>query len=540
MPEKDKLSWLTPKRRKTTGSVKTISHGQMRTVAEQDESQAAELDASLPEPASLSAQRSIQASKEHGRDDNDTAVQLAQMLRLTEMNADSVSRLASRMGNNQHDHGGYFDTSALAVHFGRMTDLLARNIEHMESMAQKQSEHEQRLTAALEDISTKRKEDRIDLAQLSAHLDRVNKTLDRSPTPRKDSVRLAADDSRPSIDFSPLVWRLEQMQHAIEQNNALTAQLLEERSTADAEARYKNQLDLLPISESLEKIYGAVEKQNLHTNALLEILRDDKDDSLQTAKANGETLDRILQAQMETKEAVEHNGGDVDFEPVARHMDAIREVATENTEQIRILVECQKDHNQSKSIGRPESLNLDFSPMTDRLDRVHATLEKSTSHLQTQTPGTGDMKFLMSALASHLSKIQAVTDQNANAIKTVASNQAHPNLAPQVSSSNDRTHEAIRETNDRLQALTKALTERELDAPPVGKVQDKLARHLEETSSQVQDLMAAQRETFDVVRELAMSIRREKRICDHIVTPPPRKVGRKILGYVYDGSEAVR
>lgn len=514
MPENDKLSWLMPKRRKTTGSVKTISHGQMRTVAEQDESQAAELDASLPEPASLSAQRSIQASKEHGRDG---------------------------MGNNQHDHGGYFDTSALAVHFGRMTDLLARNIEHMESMAQKQLEHEQRLTAALEDISTTRKENRIDLAQLSAHLDRVNKTLETRPTPRKDSVRLAVDDSRPSIDFSPLVWRLEQMQHAIEQNTALTAELLEERSTADAEARYKNQLDLLPISESLEKIYGAVEKQNLHTNALLEILRDDKDGSLQTAKANGETLDRILQAQMETKEAVKHNGGDVDFEPVARHMDAIREIATENTEQIRILVECQKDHSQWKSIiGRPESLNLDFSPMTDRLDRVHATLEKSTSYLQTQTPGSGDMKFLMSALASHLSKIQAVTEQNANAIKTVASNQALPNAAPPASSSNDSTHEAIRETNDRLQALTKVLTERELDAPPVGKVQDKLARHVEETSSQVQHLMAAQRETCDVMRELAMSITREQRVCDHIVTPPPRKVGRKILGYVYDGSEAVR
>lgn len=102
----------------------------------------------------------------------------------------------------------------------------------------------------------------------------------------------------------------------------------------------------MPVSESLEKIHEAVAKQNLHTNALLEILQDDREHFLQTAKANGETLDRILLAQIETKEAIEQNAGDVDFEHVAKHMDAIREVTTEDTEQIRILIKRQNDSNQ--------------------------------------------------------------------------------------------------------------------------------------------------------------------------------------------------
>lgn len=39
MPEKDKLSWLTPKRQRTTGSLKAIPHGQqqMSIVAEEEE-----------------------------------------------------------------------------------------------------------------------------------------------------------------------------------------------------------------------------------------------------------------------------------------------------------------------------------------------------------------------------------------------------------------------------------------------------------------------------------------------------------------------
>ena len=509
----------------------------MRTVAEEDESHPQTLVEGYPpgnatQPPLLERQRSVRISKEHGRDADDPEMQFAKIVHATEKNANSISKLADHMEQTQHGRGGYFDTSALAVHFGKMTDLLARNITHMESMSQKQFEHEQRLTAALEDVSTKRREDRVDLAQLSAHLDRVNRSLERSPTPRKDSVRSSAEVT-PAIDFSPLVSTLEKVQQAIEQNTVLTAKLLEERSVADAEARYKNQLDLLPISESLEKIREAVDKQNLHTNALLEILRDDKDDSLQTAKANGETLDRILQAQIETREAVEQYGGDVDFEPVAKHMDAIREVTTENTEQIRMFIERQRDPSQSSADARPISHDLDFSPMTERLDRVHATLEKTTSYFQAQSPGTGDAKFLISALSSHLSKIQAVTEQNANAIKAIASNRES---APKPLSG-DGTNAAIRETNDRLQALTQVLTEREMAAKPG---EDKLEQKIEDTSWQVRELMAEQRTMVHMVREIVSSIKaNQKTASANVVIPPPRKVGKKIVGFVYDGSSEV-
>ncbi|KAI5356555.1 hypothetical protein Slin15195_G021930 [Septoria linicola] len=676
MPEKDKLSWLTPKRRRTTGSLKAVPHGQqqMRTVAEEEglESQTNTASGGSERPSALSRPASqpsvaqvvksgegnlfyayarktdeaatcylltfasvstasewwllIQAnfsgcsrpslqlfsfgqsdlllrarkhpaferlkskwmytilsgagsegidgagpaiipiqdemgnvlgksvsgpddlhqsprqSKEQDATFEDLEARFERMLRSTERNTEHISKLREHEEKTHHNSSnGYFDTSAMAVHFGKLTDMMARNVEFMENMSKKQFEHEQRLTAALEDVSSRRREDRVDLLQLSAHLDRVNRTLGQTSTARKDSLR---SQPAPSIDFTPLTATLEKMQEAIEQNSMLTNKLLDEKSNADAEARYKNQLDLLPISESLARIQEAVEKQNLHTNALLEILRDDKDDSLQAAKANGETLDRILQAQIETKEAVEQTGGEVDFTPVAEHMDAIRETTTENTEQIRNFIELQKTVSPVAATSR--ATDIDFSPMTDRLDRVHASLEKTTGYFQAQSPGTGDTKFIMSALSSHLSKIQAVTEQNANAIKILRDKQSVPPSLPPPAVApfmDNKTHDIIYTTNEHLRALTRVLTETrqaELDRKTDIEKDKLLEKRLDATSSQVRELMAGQWDMVNVLRELALSITaKEKGACDHVVIPPPRKVGRKIVGFVYDGKEGM-
>lgn len=110
---------------------------------------------------------------------------------------------------------------------------------------------------------------------------------------------------------------------------------------------------------------------------------------------------------------------------------------------------------------------------------------------------------MISALSSHLSKVQAITEQNSIAIKTIAS-------SPAAFSSDN----AIRETNERLQTLKQVLTEREV-------VGDKIEQ------LQVQELMAGQRSMVDVLRELLSSIKaKEKAACAHVVIPPPRKFGR--------------
>ncbi|CAK1357756.1 hypothetical protein CB0940_07548 [Cercospora beticola] len=480
-------------------------------------------------------QRSVRHRKEQDSRPGDIDARLDRVTQMMERSTDSIDKLVQSQAGSSQNGQGYFDTSPLAVHFGKMTDLLARNVENIESMSKKQFEHEQRLTDALEEVSRKRREDRIDLSQLSAHLDRVNRTLDQSAAQRKDGVRSPVEKP-PAIDFTPVTTKLEALQQAIEQNSSINKKILGERTNADAEARYKNQLDLLPISETLEKIHEAIEKQNLHTTAILEILRDDKDDSLRVSRTNGETLDRILQAQIEMKEIVEHNSGDIDFGPVAEHMDAIREATAENTQQIKDFIEHQKTASPGVQSG---SKDIDFSPMTDRLDRMHGALERTSNYFQTQSPGTGDTKFLMSALSSHLSKIQAVTEQNAAAIRSMREKPPPPQVSPAPLMS-EGMQGMIRETNDRLQALTSALSAGQTEQKRTPEADVLLDKRIEATSAQVRELMAGQREMVSVVRELALSITaKEKESCDHVVIPPPRKVGKKIVGFVYDGKEGL-
>ncbi|KAM3424868.1 hypothetical protein BST61_g6845 [Cercospora zeina] len=478
-------------------------------------------------------QQSIRHRQEQDSQPGDIDSRLERVTHMMERSTESIDKLVQSQADSQHHGQGYFDTSLLAVHFGKMTDLLASNVENIESMSKKQFEHEQRLTDALEEVSRKRREDRIDLSQLSAHLDRVNRTLDQSAAQRKDSVR-SSNEKPPPIDFTPVTSRLEELQQAIERNTSINKKLVEERANTDAEARYKNQLDLFPISEALEKIHAAIEKQNLHTTAVLEILRDDKDGSLQVSKANGETLDRILQTHIETNEIMEHNSGEIDFGPVAEHMDAIREATAGNTQQIKEFIELQK----STSPGvQSRSTDIDFRPMTDRLDRMHGALEKTSNYFQTQSPATGDTKFIMSALSSHLSKIQAVTEQNAAAIRNMREKHASPqSLSARLMG--EGMQDMIRETNNRLQDLTKALSAGQSHSET--KQDALLNKRIEATSAQVRELMAGQREMVSVVRELALSISaKEKEACDHVVIPPPRKVGRKIVGFVYDAKEVL-
>ncbi|KAF2216701.1 hypothetical protein CERZMDRAFT_80752 [Cercospora zeae-maydis SCOH1-5] len=132
-------------------------------------------------------QRSFRHRKEQDSRPGDNDAWLERVLQMMERSSEGIDKLVQSQADGHQNGQGYFDTSPLSVHWEKMADLLARNVENMEDMSKKQFEHEQRLTDALEEASQKRREDRIDLSQLSAHLDRVNRTLDQSAAQRKDN-----------------------------------------------------------------------------------------------------------------------------------------------------------------------------------------------------------------------------------------------------------------------------------------------------------------------------------------------------------------
>ncbi len=441
----------------------------------------------------------------------------------------------------------------------------------------------------------------LDMEQLSSHLDRIQSLMEASARERKDSTRdspqeplqvdfspltarlekvqqavetnseliralLNEGESKPETpfwgkeqamqpDFGPLMQRLKNIHEAIEQQSehmkALVSFAGGEQGTEGDANWVQSSVSLAPLSEHLEQIYNAIEEGNKHAKESRSVDLSPLTQHLEGLREHSEKqtdhLEQLVASQSEVREAVEANGGEIDFTPLAELLDAIRESTESNAEVVKKLLESQEatrkettvdltplkapleairsateknaEHmqnmiqSQQTSAQKEKSPELDFSPMTDRLTRIQTILQKQAD--KGQNTGTGDAKFIMNALTSHLSRIQGVTDQNAQHVKS---------LREKHSAVQDKMHIAVAETSAQVRAL-------------VNRNEANEAR-IEVQNSQMRELMAGQREMVDVLRQLGKSIvAQNKNACDHIVVPPPRKMGKKVVGFVYDAKE---
>ncbi|TKA57307.1 hypothetical protein B0A55_11463, partial [Friedmanniomyces simplex] len=225
------------------------------------------------------------------------------------------------------------------------------------------------------------------------------------------------------------------------------------------------------------------------------------------------------------------------FDVLGEHLAAIRDATKQHTDCLRSLLEAQQS---APNFSLPE---IDLTPLTDRLNRIQESLQRHSERGDT-TPGTGDAKFIMSALSSHLSKIQSVTEANAQHVRTLREKQSATQekmhiavastsdaiaaLNQHASAQQERMHTAFASNSDAIAALNRHASAQ----------QDRTNERVEGLNGQVGELMAGQREMVEVMRELAGSITAQnKGACDHVVVPPPRKVGRRIVGFVYDAKD---
>ena len=526
---------------------------------------------------------------------------------------------ALSLASGRSADSGPTDMGMLAGHFVRMNDLLAKNAQHVETLTKKHYENETKLSQALEALTSKQINNASNLDRLSSHLDRIQGMMEATVQERKDSARELPDQQRPvQIDFSPLTERLEKVQEAVEQNSALVQRIhdaieqqnehtkalvgLASRNGGEKEADSERPMaSLAPLNEHLEQIYNAIEEGNkhakehakaphkldlkplarhleaLHTHSAANVdsmnrLIDSQDATRDAIVANGgeidftpmteyldaikqssdthnESIKKLLRSQEGTRKAIEANGGEIDFTPMTEYLEAIRASSDTQNETIRELIASQEatrkesivdftplnehlsavrtatetnsDHIKSlveshkASTKAARSPSLDFTPLTERLNRIHTVLEKQAERGTSHSEGIGDTKFIMSALTSHLSKIQGVTEQNAQHVRALHDKQ---------DSTGDRMQNAVSETSEQIQSLIQRNKEQEA--------------RIDAQNSQLRELMSGQREVVDVMRQLAKSvIAQNKGSCDHIVVPPPRKMGRKVVGFVYDAKE---
>ncbi|KAK3631193.1 hypothetical protein LTR22_021200 [Elasticomyces elasticus] len=264
----------------------------------------------------------------------------------------------------------------------------------------------------------------------------------------------------------------------------------------------RTSLDLTPLAEKFDGM-----------NEHLECLRE-------WAEYDSEHLKELLESQKAMSKATATGAGKAinlapltgKFDALGEHLAAIRSATEEHTGSLRALLEAQQS---APNFALPE---IDLTPLTDRLSRIQESLQRQTERGD-KVPGSGDAKFVMSALSSHLSKIQAVTEANAQHVKALREKQ---------SATQEKMHISVASTSDAIATLNRHTSAE----------QDRTDERVDSLNGQVRELMAGQREMVEVMRSLAMSLTAQnKESCDHIVVPPPRKMGRKVVGFVYDAKD---
>jgi ribosome assembly protein YihI (activator of Der GTPase) len=519
------------------------------------------------------------------------------MMQVVERNTEQISALAKAQesrdnGNATRGVNGKadsVDTSELSSHLGRISQLLEQNSAHVASLAERQLENEQKMREMLEAQHAKETAQQPDMSQLTSHLDRIQKLMERTAHGRKDSAR-DIRTSPPRVDLSPLTFWLEKVLSAIEQNTELVRELLQEKD--DSSPSQQIELDLSPLSQRLDDLLDAQDAKSTRDqdayaqmNSRLDKIIDAQHKAVERGPFDvsllSQRLDEILSvhrnAATETlvgklDELLEAQSRPLDLSQVSQHLEdldcgvltepleAIRTATEQHNEHLVGLLEAQHasaheeqyshylqllrehlealrtttEHNSCTMVELLESMAVSRQVVTEANRTALTPFDDRVGNPMDQNNGIGDSKFLMSALTSHLSQIQAVTESNANAVR--ATRESSHALQRSLTA-------AVSDTSGSIQAL--AAKQKDLAAQVAvreGQVKE-VVRSQAEMVQSVRDLAKTikaqnQTEMVECVRELAKTIAQEKATCGHVVIPPPRKTNRKVVGFVYDSKDA--
>jgi ribosome assembly protein YihI (activator of Der GTPase) len=540
------------------------------------------------------------------------------MMQVVERNTEQISALAKatetrndenapRGANGKADS---VDTSELSGHLGRISQLLEQNSAHVASLAERQLENEQKMREMLEAQHAKEISQQPDMSQLTSHLDRIQKLMERTTHGRKDSAR-DIRTSPPSVDLSQLTFWLEKVLSAIEQNTESVRELLQEKD--DSRPSQQIELDLSPLSQRLDDLLDAQDAKSTRDqeayaqmNSRLDKVIDAQHKAVERGPFDvsllSQRLDEILSvhrnAATETlvgklDELLEAQNRPLDLSQVSQHLEDLDcGVLTEPLEAIRAATEQHNEHlvgllEAQHASAHEEQYSHYLQLLREHLEALRTTTENNSCTMvellesmavsrqvvtetnstaltpfddrvgnvmdrQPESNGIGDSKFLMSALTSHLSQIQAVTESNANAVRatresshalqrsmtaavsdTSGNIQAlaakHKDLAAQAAVREGQVKEVVRSQAEMVQCV------RDLAKTIKGQGQTEMVSCVRDLTKTIK--AQDQTEMIHCVRELAKTIAQEKATCGHVIIPPPRKTNRKVVGFVYDSKD---
>ncbi|GAB1738475.1 hypothetical protein NU219Hw_g3281t1 [Hortaea werneckii] len=434
------------------------------------------------------------------------------------------------------------------------------------------------------------------LAPLGEHLEQIYNAIEQGNTQAQKHWAQKDEQHRPqqslNIDLKPLLEAQDRTRLAVEAGNkvdmgplvAMFDGLIEHMRSISEDSRSVDShlQELIRKQNELTDTFAVGGSRMLDVGLLAEKL-DQVNEHLETLREwsefNAERWQEFIDAR---GIEMEERRGDVKaemgmlegkFDTLSEHVQALRASSNTSTERLHELL--QKPQQEAYTSARPPSASsdIDLTPLNDRLTRIHDSLERQVvvvrggsgddlgkddddqddngNELQggrgggggaraqssaNLTSGAGDPKFLITALTSHLSKIQAVTDTNAQQLSRLLQTFSPPTAFNKPHHQQQRKQAQQRNVGSSVEEHADAPLPRHITTPAAASAAIQQDHRLEATHSQVRELMAGQREMIDAVRELAKSIQAEKGgSCEHVVIPPPRKVGRKVVGFVYDG-----
>ncbi|KAK5110624.1 hypothetical protein LTR62_005663 [Meristemomyces frigidus] len=353
---------------------------------------------------------------------------------------------------------------------------------------------------------------------------------------KMEATRLAIEANKTAVvNMAPLTERLDGLSKQLTElvHGSATASerfevLLQHHAKFENSMIDPPAIDFAPVTERLGEV-----------NAHLEVLRE-------WAEFDSEQLKELVDSQKavpdededvgEGEEGEEGEGEEEDNGPdpqqvLVEHLQGIRVATEKNSEHIRALAES---YHRARHTPPPRA-EIDITPLTERLNKIHTVLEsQAVERSRATSPGVGDAKFVLSALASHLSRIQAITESNAQAVVAFRDAQGK---------GQESWQKAVASTAETLALLARQQAQRDALLTRQRAEQSQLLerarnsdQRIDTLGGHVSDLMTSQKNVVDVVRELAKSLAAQSQVKPgQDVLPPPRKVGRKIVGYVYDG-----
>jgi hypothetical protein len=364
-------------------------------------------------------------------------------------------------------------------------------VAHVENGTDKNNDHSDHSPLSRNDLSTHLAQTKALLIAHSSHMEEM--TLLQAEHEARMRTMLDSVPTRRSSDFLDLshLWTyLDRIQGTVEGLVGSPDSQRHEEVEKKAAVRH---VDVDAVIERLDRLQAAVEENSAVVRRMLEeksavTLGEVKSESISVParkEVAHEGQSSVISSSVKQVDDIRNA-----VETIKPELLAIREATTENSKQMRSFLKLQRKQDPS---ARPTE--SDMRSLNDKVNSISASLFRRPEH--------------ESDLSTRINKLQSASDRTASFVEALTEQQATTLTSLEQTSSQIRTFIKSSQLSD-VESKTK----------------------LDIANAEVKELGSGHREISAAVERLFRETR-EQSCCGHVASPPPRKVGRKIVGYVY-------